>query len=92
MFDNGKFVGNFDADVETAKKCTRRARKQNDLLNAKEDFKQAYELYSNIEHEISVFESEGAALESRFVRYLWTAVKIVMSVAISLGVAFLFSN
>ena len=91
-YNNGKFIGKFNADTEKAIGCTRQARKQINLLDAKDDFKQAYELYSNIEHDISDFESEGAALKSHAKGVFWTIVKMVLSVAGSVVVAYFFTN
>jgi hypothetical protein len=91
QFDNGKFVGKFDDDSKKAKKCIRRARKQDVLMEAKMGFKQAYDLYSVIEHEISDFESEGAAMVSRGRGIIGTIVKIVLSIAVSVAVAYCFS-
>ena len=92
LFDNGKFIGKFSADSNQAKICTRRARKQKALENAKDDFKQAYVVYSDLENRMSKFESEGAALQPRATTFFWTIVKMVLSVAISVGVAYFFSN
>lgn len=92
LFENGKFIGKFSADSKKAKKCTRRACKQEDILNAKNDFKQSYKLYSDLEHEISRFESAGAALQPLATSVVWTIVKMVLSVAVSIGVACCFSN
>lgn len=92
LFDNGKFVGDFSNTSNQAKACTRCALKQKVLENVKDDFKQAYELYSDLEHKISKFESEGAALQPRATNIFWTIVKMVLSVAISVGVAYCFSN
>lgn len=92
QFDNGRFIGKFSADSKTAVLCTRCACKQNDFLNAKNDFKQSYKLYSDLEHEISRFESAGAALQPLATSVVWTIVKMVLSVAVSVGVACCFSN
>jgi hypothetical protein len=91
LFENGKFVGEFTDESKRAKECFRRTKKLDILSSASNDLKQAYELYSHIEHKISDFESEGAALESR-ARSIWvTFVKAVVSLAISIGVSYLFS-
>lgn len=91
LFNDGKFVGKFSADSNKAKECTRRA-KQKNLLESKDDFKQAYKLYSDLEHEISEFESRGAALQPRATSVFLTIVKMVLSVAVSVGVAYCFSS
>lgn len=91
-YNNGKFIGKFTADSKKAIECTRHARKQIALLDAEDDFKKAYTLYSNIEHEISDFEAEGAVLEPLAKSVFWTAVKMVLSVAVSIGVAYYFTN
>ena len=91
LFNDGKFVGKFNADSNKAKDCTRRA-KQKPLLESKDDFKQAYKLYSDLEHEISKFESRGAALQPRATSIFLTIVKMGLSVAVSVGVAYCFSS
>ncbi|MBQ6070200.1 MAG: hypothetical protein IJK85_00450 [Bacteroidales bacterium] len=92
LFDNGRFIGKFSADLNRAKNCTRRARKQKALENAKDDFKQAYVIYSDLEHKMSNFESEGAALQPRTTSVVWTIVKMLLSIIISVGVAYFFSK
>lgn len=92
LFKSGTFIGRFSADSNKAKKHTRRAKKQKVLLEAKDDFKQAYELYSSIDHEATEFELEGAGLQSRTAGTIWTIVKMVLSVAASVGAAYCFSN
>lgn len=72
LFNNGKFIGKFSADSNKAEECVRRTKKQKNLLAAKDDFKQAYELFSDLEHDISKFESEGAALQPRATSIIWT--------------------
>lgn len=92
LFDNGKFVGSFSANSDKAEELTRCAHKHKVLLEAKEEFKQAYRLYSDLEHEISKFESEGASLQPRAVSIFLTVVKMVISVAVSVAVAYFFSK
>jgi len=91
LFDNGKFVGKFTDNSERAKDCCERASKKVNILDAKEDLKQAYHLYSDIEQEISDFESEGASMEPRGRGILGTVAKAVLSVVVSVVVAYCFS-
>lgn len=91
QFNNGKFVGEFCDNSKKAVESVRRGRKCQCLVDAMDDFKQAYELYSKIELLISDFESEGIVMKSRITGLLWTSVRIALSVVISVAVAYVCS-